>query len=203
MTTISRLWTTTLLMVGWKIAVASAAEGLALISWLRQNGGFFSHKIEFRQLDPNDDTSPNGLFAKGALKRGELLMQIPHKCLVKSADASMCGAARALADHRRAGKESFFQEYMDYLFDGTKTRKLPGRWSDEGKEILETLLGEELPTPVIEQSYRYGCVEDTNVPDQIELLDDAFELVVARAWTDTMVPLLDMINHRVREIPIP
>ena len=168
----------------------------AMINWLRANGGVFSDKVEYRHLDPNDETSPNGLFAKEALTEKEPIMLIPHKCLFISPEDApggpFCGLARKLADEKSQGNKSFFKDYINYIFDGNKKEKLPDRWSNEAKTILTEILGDELPAPFNQRSFAEHCGGSN------ELLEDAYELVVSRSWTEVMIPVYDMVNHRVR-----
>lgn len=200
------------------VAASSGSDGFdasvaTLISWLEAQGGFFSkEKLEFRHVDPNDIGSPRGLFAKQPLAQNETIMVIPHACLLQApTDArkkknkkknareedSVCGAARAILDHYRQGEKSFFKEYIAHLLDEVTHRgKIPDRWSDEGKEILDTILGEELPSPLTKRSFEDDC--DGSGEDEME--EVAFELALSRAWHGTMAPLVDMINHRVRSV---
>lgn len=173
---------------------ASVDNGM--VAWLRENGGFFSDKIEFRALDPNDEKSPNGLFAKASLHVNETIMVIPHNCLLTSPEGepkSICNTARALVDHYKLGEQSFFKDYVNYLFDGNKRGRLPDRWSDAAKEIVEAFVGDELPSPFIGKSFEDDCDGDG---DPIE--EDAYDFVLARSWTEIMIPVYDMVNHRVR-----
>ena len=173
--------------------VADGAQ--ALVNWLRENGGTFSDKVEFRHLNPNDETSPNGLFAKAALAENETIMVIPHKCLLISPEAppGFCGLARKLADHFRQGDQSFYKDYVNYLFDGNKKARVPDRWSDEAKQIMEAIIGDELPSPFLERSFHGHCGDSED-----ELLEDAYELVMSRSWHEVMIPVYDMVNHKVR-----
>ena len=175
------------------LLLSTVAANDAVIAWLRSNGGIFSDKVQFRHLDPNDASSPVGLFANDALKKGETIMVIPKKCLFTTPPPQgMCATARALAQHHREGEESFFKDYVNYLFDGNKHKKLPYRWSDDAKKILYEITGKELYNPVGE-----GRSFNRNCGDGGDLEEDAFELVISRSWGEVMLPLHDMINHRV------
>lgn len=166
----------------------------ALIAWLRNNGGVFSEKVHFQHLDPEDTSSPNGLFAAQDLEEGETIMLIPHHGLLTTPPPQgLCQTARALADHKRQGDKSFFKDYVNYLFDGTKHRMLPYRWSDDAKEIMKQITGQELHSPVVDQSFAGACGDDGG-----PLEEDALEFIVSRSWEEVMIPLYDMVNHRVR-----
>jgi hypothetical protein len=168
----------------------------ALVKWMLENGGVFSDKVEFRHLDPSDETSPNGLFAKASLKEEETIMVIPQKCLLKSPaepPEEFCGLARSLVNHYNQGDESFYKAYVDYLFDGNKKGNFPDQWSSEAKGIVKEIVGDELRSPLFGYSFEDHCGGSGD-----EILEDAYELVVSRSWNEVMVPLLDMVNHRVR-----
>lgn len=183
------------LVLAWNTVIASVDTGM--VAWLREHGGFFSDKIEFRALDPNDEKSPNGLFAKASLQVNETIMVIPHKCLLTSPEGqrkSICNTARALVDHYWQGEQSFFKDYVNYLFDGNKRGRLPDRWSDAAKEIVETFVGDELPSPFFGKTFEEDC---GGSGDPIE--EDAYDFVLARSWTEIMIPVYDMVNHRVRQ----
>jgi hypothetical protein len=171
----------------------------ALIEWLRRNGGFFSEKVQFRPLDPNDDSSPIGLFANDALKRRETIIVLPQKCLFTTPPPQgVCKTARALAQQVREGENSFFKDYVNYLFDGKKHKQLPYRWSDDAKKILHEIAGDEFDLSISENdSFRSIC------GDGDDLEEDAWELLVSRSWREVMLPVSDIINHRVSLRPVP
>jgi hypothetical protein len=173
------------------VSIVSADD--ALIQWLRNNNGVFSEKVHFRHLDPTDDTSPNGLFAKEDLEKGETVMVIPRKCLFTTQPPkNLCRTARELANHRRQGEKSSFKEYVNYLFDGNKRGMLPGAWSPDAKKIMGEIKGAELPDPIVEQSFKNIC------GDGGALEQEAFDYVISRSWGEVMIPVYDMVNHRVR-----
>jgi hypothetical protein len=182
-----------LLQRTWLLLLVSiVAADDALIKWIGSNGGVFSEKVHFEHLDPNDDASPYGLFANEALEKGETIMVIPHKCLLTTTPPqSLCQTARFLAENVRQRQTSFFKDYVNYLFNGKKHRKLPYRWSKEGKKIMDEITGGELYSPIREDSFKLAC----GGGDQIE--EDAFEFVISRSWEEVMIPLYDMVNHRV------
>jgi len=169
----------------------------ALISWLRSNGGVFSDKVHFRHLDPNDASTPVGLFAKDTLKKGETIMVIPKKCMFTTPPPQgICETARALAEHHRKGEKSFFKDYVNYLFDGNKHKKLPYRWSDDAKNIMYEITGKELDLEIGDaHSFQRNC------GDGDDLEEDAYELVISRSWGEVMLPVYDMVNHRVSLSP--
>lgn len=163
-----------------------------MVEWIRENGGYFSEKILFRQLDPNADDSPNGLFALDHIEKDETLMVIPVKCLLSS--DSICGTARALVEEYYKGENSFFRDYVQYLFeDESKRKQLPDRWSEEAQDILRMYVGDELYLPFGDRSFEDDC--DGEGEDPIE--EDAYDFVVSRSWNEVMIPVYDMVNHKV------
>jgi hypothetical protein len=196
---VSSLFLSFLLLSHFSINRVVADE--ALVKWILEHGGVFSDKVEFRHLDPSDETSPNGLFAKAPLKEEETVMVIPHKCLLispeESPGGSFCGLTRKLADQYKKGGNSFYKPYVDYLFDGNKKGNLPDRWSGEAQEILDEIVGGELPNPtggLLAESFEEHC----GGWSEGDLLEDALELVVSRSWNEVMIPVFDMVNHKVR-----
>ena len=175
------------------LLLSTVAANDPLIEWLRSNGGVFSDKVQFRHLDPNDASTPVGLFANDALKKGETIMVIPNKCLFTTPPPQgFCETARALAHHAREGEKSFFKDYVNYVFDGNKHKILPYRWSDDAKKILHEIAGKELYNPIGELgSFNSVC------GDGGDLEEDAWELVISRSWREVMIPVYDMVNHRV------
>jgi len=174
-----------------QLSIVAAID--AVIEWLRSSGGVVSEKIQFIHLDPNDATSPVGIFAKDELKKGETIMVIPQKCLFTTPPPQgMCETARALAQQVREGEKSFFKEWLNYVFDGNKHKKVPYRWSDDAKKILREITGNEFHVSVGDElSFKSIC------GDGGDLEADAWESVITRSWGEVMIPVYDMVNHRV------
>jgi hypothetical protein len=182
------------LSIGLLQLLSKVAANDAVIEWLRSNGGVVSEKVQFLHLDPNDASSPVGIFANHELKKGETIMVIPQKCLFSTPPPQgMCETARALAQHVREGEKSSLKEWVNYVFDGNKHKKLPFRWSDDAKKIVHSITGNEFQLPVGEElTFKSICGGDGG-----DLEEDAWESVITRSWGDVMIPVYDMVNHRV------
>jgi hypothetical protein len=57
-----------------------------LIHWLRTNGAYINEKLIIRHVNPDDVTSPRGVFAMEDMDAGELLCHIPHTLLLKPSE---------------------------------------------------------------------------------------------------------------------
>ena len=90
-------------------------------------------------------------------------------------------------------------------------RLLPGSWSEQGQDLLAYLLGEVgeedglEPSDFEKPSVFMKCGENFRADLEMEELEDpalrqqaedAYMFYISRSWTDKMVPILDMYNHR-------
>lgn len=168
-------------------SASSASDPLQHVSrltaWLQEHKGFVSDKIEFRLEDKN-----LAAFAKEALGGQEILMVIPTSCLVRDDnDEHLCGTTRALLDDPK--------KYAPYLqvIKASPHGVLPDRWSEPARELLQTIVGDELLSPVAKRSFARDCGLNGDAD-----VEDVFEWVLSRSWNHVLVPLLDLIPHRVR-----
>jgi len=200
----------------WAVALAAATVAAASndpevidhaqsqVDWLKANGGYFNPKIVFRHLDPDDPTSsPSGLFVDGDVAEGEVLMIIPHKCLLKSSEEdetlqSTCDTVRNLVSQYKLGEKSHYWPYVRYVMDDRHRGDLPSEWSKEGKELLESIIpAEALPGfNATDASFVRECEADPNEEEVGPLQEFSHLAVLRRSWDDLMVPVLDMVNHR-------
>eukprot|EP00546_Thalassionema_frauenfeldii_P019363 CAMPEP_0178906010 /NCGR_PEP_ID=MMETSP0786-20121207/6593_1 /TAXON_ID=186022 /ORGANISM="Thalassionema frauenfeldii, Strain CCMP 1798" /LENGTH=1330 /DNA_ID=CAMNT_0020577681 /DNA_START=56 /DNA_END=4048 /DNA_ORIENTATION=+ len=182
-----------LILLGWhgrSCFASTPAE--PMIEWIRSNDGFFSDKVEFRRLDPKDSGTPVGLFAKKALSHEDKIMVIPKRCLLTSGGSELvCDTTRNLLEQRKLRDKSFYKDYVNYLFEGLERGIIPKAWSPEAKHILKTIHGDELDPEAPDRSFESDC---DGSGDSVE--EDAYDLVISRGWTDIMIPIYDMINHR-------
>jgi len=182
-----------------------------LIEWLKSNGAFIDERFSVQHTDPSDPTSMRGLFAAhGPFEKGETLFSIPDnliydgqpRAVKKNADEiwrddqdRYCGTAYEIHHAMQTGDTP----YGRYLAHQPR-RYVPGYWSPGGRELLGTILGDQLSS-----SYRGTVVEDrvpedwTNycrgaTSDELEV--HASMLVIARADGSKLIPLYDMVNHR-------
>ena len=111
------------------IAAAAASEAVAedvliteLIDWLRANGSFINDKLQIRHINPNDPTSPRGLFALEPLEEGETVCNIPWDLVLKPKNIKPkdmnrvldCGTIDALIEEI-SKSESEMTPYGKYL----------------------------------------------------------------------------------------
>ena len=178
---------------------ASAAE--EQINWIQSRGGYYSPKIEYRNLVENDKSSPLGMFLSEAVGEGETLMLIPKECLFTTGKSpaeskDTCDTVRNLAHHHELGESSEFYPYVKYCFDKRHVGDLPATWSKEGKELIERIVGENELLPylmITEMTYENVCGNDSSATP---LVRDAYNHVLRRSWDDIMIPVFDMVNHR-------
>lgn len=180
-----------------------------LVLWVVEQGGFVSDKVHFlvdEDLSADNDNQKPRLVAKEAVAKGETILMIPRHCLFRPLDDaaqeenSACATARALVHHKRLGEESSYKDYMQHLFQPEKLHLSPYRWSPEAKDILRTILkGGELPSPLIQDTFVEECGLSEDEEDAFDF-EDAFELVMARSWNEIMIPVLDMVQHRVSRL---
>ena len=95
-----------------------------LINWLRANGSFINDKLQIRHINPNDPTSPRGVFALESLEEGETVCNIPWDIVIKPSENTKsrkmnsedvdCGTINAVIEE--FGKsESEMTPYGKYL----------------------------------------------------------------------------------------
>lgn len=174
------------------------------VDWVKANGGYFNPKIEFHHLNPDDPTSsPSGLFVKDDVAKGEVLMIIPQKCLLRSSEddatlESTCDTVRNLVAQYKLGDKSEYWPYVRYIMDDRHRGDLPSEWSEEGKELLESIIPAELLPEfnATDVSFVTDCAVDPSEEEVGPLQEFAHLAVLRRSWDDIMVPLFDMVNHR-------
>ena len=194
------------------MAAAAAASGTVanatqedalitdLINWLRAKGSFINDKLQIRHINPNDPTSPRGLFALESLKEGETVCNIPWDLVLKPPSESEstksqkedksreldCGTINAVIEE--IGKsENEMTPYGKYLLSQPRGYTL-GFWSDEGQELFwEMTNSERLPPIWIEDildGWEEFCGGDVENDDHVF----AVMLVKARADYKYLVP---------------
>ena len=174
------------------------------VDWVKANGGYFNPKIEFRHLDPDDPTSsPSGLFVNDDVAKGEVLMIIPQKCLLRSSEddamlESTCDTVRNLVAQYKLGDKSEYLPYVRYIMDDRHRGDLPSEWSEEGKELLVSIIPAELLPEfnATDVSFVTECAADPNEEEVGPLQEIAHLAVLRRSWDDIMIPVFDMVNHR-------
>jgi len=151
----------------------------AQIEWIRSKGGIFSSKLEIKRFFVDDPDSPSGLFTKEDVSRGETLMVIPKACLLTSGGSEeTCDTVRNLADEFKLKEESKFWPYVNWVFDPRFKGDLPVTWSGKGKQLLETIVGEELFPHVSLTGIPEYCW--SSPPEPLEF--EAYLAVLRRSW---------------------
>lgn len=188
-----------LLLAASPAAALTAEEHLtSQIDWILSKGGYYSSKIEYRNLVPGDASSPLGMFLTEPADRDEVLMVIPHACLFTTGDdgsTDTCDTVRRLARELERGEGGDHWPYVRYCFDPRHDGDLPATWSDPGRDLIQSIGGEELfpdrGFDVLGMTYENACGEGGT-----ELERQAYHHVLRRSWDDVMVPVFDMVNHR-------
>uniref|UniRef100_A0A7S1C2F9 SET domain-containing protein n=1 Tax=Corethron hystrix TaxID=216773 RepID=A0A7S1C2F9_9STRA len=188
------------------------SHGQILIEWMRSKGGYVNSKLEIRRSDPTDPTSQYGIFAKEKLGKKEGILQIPSSCQISDergdfdrnenaeGDPDMvCGTVFNLIREMKLGEASYFAPYVDYLLAEPLWTHLPSAWSDEGKNLLNSILRNYTKTAIpptdptlwIEYEWHKIC-RGSNDPYE----ENAALIVVQRSVNGLLIPVFDMMNHR-------
>jgi len=189
-----------------------------LVDWIRSGkNGFFHPQVQWKRLG-TDGTGPYAMHAMVDMPKGTKLLVVPRSHIIDSFKThEECVTIARMLDEYQKGDDSFFAPYLSYLFDktsgGTTTGLLPCSWSDEGKDLFDFILGtdnEDIPEQLrplhfvkhsvfdvcgdsFRAEYKGVELEDEDLRQQAE---DAYLFYISRSWTDKMVPVLDMYNHR-------
>lgn len=187
-----------------------------LVDWIRSGkNGFFHPQVQWKRLG-DDETGPYAMHTTVDLPKGTKLLVVPRSHVIDSLKThSECVTVARMLDEYDKGDDSFFAPYLSYLFDetsgGTSSGLLPASWSVDGQELLEYILGANdsgeglRPTDFQKPSVFERCDdnfraefddEELEDPDLRQQAEDAFLFYISRSWTDKMVPVLDMYNHR-------
>ena len=192
--------------VGISQCLATDLEDLAgeVIAWIRSKpDGFVSDKVEVRRLDPADDSSPLGVFAKADLEAKEMIMQVPLECYIHVFDDAnkddsmralydnLCLLAEKTAKEMRLGNESAYAAYVKYLNKQSRNQ-IPAVWSKEAKDMLRDLLPED-SDGVDWITDNFQKCSGVNLNDPFE--EHVIALTKQRSFDSAMIPLYDMVNH--------
>ena len=194
---------------------AQECADYGLIDWIKSVGGTFAPQQELRFLD---DGVTMGVFATADISEGTVLSEIPWEyIIVDESDETPeekkqrtftklgperlrlgCATVRKLA---QALQDPQPTPYIEYL-KAQPRNILPAFWSDQGKALLQDLLGGiqtvsvppyDLLRPV-EYDWQRLCDGGT-LDDDNDVTRQALELVVTRADDKRMVPGYDLYNH--------
>lgn len=178
-----------------------------LVRWLiGKPNGYFSDKILWTKTEMGYN-----MHAAEDIPRDATLMVIPQAALITSdgTDEECVTIAKMMKEYER-GESSEYYPYIRYLFGGfeggTSPNLLPTTWSDPAKDLLKKMVGTELFPQKFDKGQRRVLAECQSFIDRKELegmdketasrWQDAFIYWLSRSWSDKMVPILDMINHR-------
>jgi hypothetical protein len=179
-----------------------------LVNWLiSKPNGYFSDQILWIKTEMGFN-----MHAANNIPKGTTLMIIPQAALITSdgTDEECITIVKMMREYEK-GESSDYYPYIRYLFGGhdggTSTGLLPTTWSDPAKTLLRTMLGTELYPQKFDKGQRRvlkDCKDFLDRKDDVEHMDqttaqrwqDAYIFWLSRSWSDKMVPILDMINHR-------
>lgn len=200
-------WTSLLLVATSTTVVADDALISNQIEWLRSKGGTFHSNLEVRREDPSDPTSRYGMYATGDITEDELMLEIPRSILLTAGDdegsygGMWCPTVRNLIKEMRLGDASAYAPYAKYLM-AQPHGQLPSAWSDEGRELLLEVLGQndEDPSNDLRPAEPVDWIE-SDWYNECQGGEDEFEqnaalMLVQRGWDDIMIPVYDMMSHR-------
>lgn len=181
---------------------SSVVDGM--IKWVQSEGGTVNNKVEIRRIDPNDSSSPFGIFAKERIKESETIMIIPPKCYIMIDNAedmdvdigwqdayhnNLCKLSHRLMDEMRLGEESNYAPYIAYL-KTQKAGQLPANWSQSGKRILRELYpeGHQVVDWIDQNFKKKNCIGDD--PFEVHMV----EMTVQRCFDIALIPVWDMVR---------
>jgi len=141
----------------------------------------------------------SGMFAVSPIKNNERIFVLPNAAFLTAGPSEdVCDTARNLAREYHLKSESDYAPYVEYVYGSFPHEHHPRAWSRDAKDLMATLVGEELePQNFGQGSFQHSCgstEEDENTP--IEILEAASRIVLARSWGDKLLPVVDMLNHR-------
>lgn len=194
------------MIAGISQCLATELEDLAgeVIQWIRSKpGGFVSDSVEVRRLDPADDASPLGVFAKADLEAKEMIMEVPRECYIHVFDDArkdetmealydnLCLLAGKTAKEMKLGDESEYGPYVKYL-NRQSRNQIPAVWSKEAKDMLRDLLPEE-SDGVDWITDNFQRCPGVNLNDPFD--EHVIALTKQRSFDSAMIPFYDMVNH--------
>lgn len=192
-----------------------------LVDWIRSDkNGFFHEAVVWKRLGPDGKSGPYAMHTTRDIPKGETLLVVPRSYTIDSFKTfEMCTTIARMLHEYHKGDDSFYAPYLSYLFDdtvgGTSTGLLPSTWTDQGKDLLYWILGDEGdveidPLEPYHFDERSSVFEECGThfraqtndgeplqdPALRQQAEDAMMFYISRSWTDKMIPILDMYNHR-------
>ena len=165
----------------------------AQVNWLTspENNGYFSSKITYNN---------GAMYVTEHVAKDEVLMFIPSKIIFSGSyenkinkkdegfnTRGFCATVHKLAKEYAKGESSYYYPYIEYIFDPRHVGDLPQTWTDDGKELLRTIVGTEL---FGDESYDVAGMEHDELCNGLnsEVEVRAYELMLRRSWDDVMIP---------------
>ena len=173
----------------------------AQISWIESHGGYFSSKISYHPVKPNDPTSHHAMHVMEPVDKDEVLIVIPHQCIFTatgdsddgqedSNNGGFCSTVDKLAREYELGTNSDYFPYVNYCFDERFDGDIPQTWSTDGKALLTRIAGRDLigdeKFDVAGMEYKDLCGWYKEDLTENEL--KAYLHVLRRSWDDKMLP---------------
>ena len=172
-----------------------------MVDWLKSNGAYINDKLQVRRVNPDDPSSPRGMFALESLDAGEIIYNIPWDLMITPIESNSakgaskqldCGTIKAVIEE--LGKnESDMTPYAKYLQAQPRWYTLPF-WSDEGQSLFWEMTNDERLPPVwiedIIDDWVKECNGDTTNEDHLF----AVMLVKTRADYQYLVPFYGEYN---------
>ncbi len=174
-----------------------------MINWLRANGAFINDKLQIRHINPDDPSSPRGLFALESLEQGETVCNIPWELIISPSEKVApqserykqldCGTIDAVIEEI-CKSESDMTAYGKYLLSQPRGYTL-GFWSKLGQDLFWEMTDDEKLPPVWIEAIREDWEEECggNAENSSHLF--AMMLVKARADYQYLVPFYGEFKH--------
>mmetsp|Transcript_7573 Transcript_7573/g.8672 ORF Transcript_7573/g.8672 Transcript_7573/m.8672 type:complete len:425 (+) Transcript_7573:126-1400(+) len=185
----------------------STSSDKQLIDWLRSNGATINEKLEIRHINPDDSTSPKGVFATENIDVGEVICEIPMDLMIhpegkQDWTSTDCGTIEATYKAMTA-EENVMNPYVKHLLSQPKDY-LPIFWSKEGFDFLVLMLGFFLPPHAcdIDEILQPNLCEAPYNDVEDPMMRHARMLVIARSDYAYMIPFYDMFNHKSKRYHI-
>eukprot|EP00536_Pseudo-nitzschia_multiseries_P004823 jgi/Psemu1/64805/estExt_Genemark1.C_840034 len=184
----------------------------AQVDWVLSKGGSFdTTKIAIQPIDVKEGSkncSPDsnlGLFAANDIQQGDLLIQIPAAAILKGEfDESRCDGTLTLLQEITKGRDATeFAPYLEYLYSKEGILSIPSMWSSAGRNLLKTIHGPNLkPHDMVDTSFVNDCIgkkDEVEIKEEetLQQVEFAYATMLSRSMDESLVPLVDMINHNV------
>ena len=177
-----------------------------MVDWLKSNGAYINDKLQVRRVNPDDPSSPRGLFALESFDAGEIICNIPWDLMITPIESNSvaeiskfplsgqldCGTIKAVIEELGKNK-SDMTPYAKYLHAQPRWYTLPF-WSDDGQSLFWEMTNDERLPPIwiedIIEDWEKECDGDRTNEDHLF----AVMLVKTRADYQYLVPFYGEYN---------